>query len=29
MNTFILFVRFIKLNTCTYSSVKPRERTAM
>jgi len=29
MNTFILFIAFIKLNTCTYSSVKPRERTAM
>ncbi|NOV60370.1 hypothetical protein BCD96_002667 [Clostridium beijerinckii] len=29
MNTIILFITFIKLNTCTYSSVKPRERTAM
>jgi len=29
MNTIILFITFIKLDTCTYSSVKPRERTAM
>ncbi len=29
MNTFRLFITFIKLNTCTYSSVKPRERIAM
>ncbi len=29
MNTFRLFITFIKLNTCTCSSVKPREKTAM